>query len=111
MNIFISCPAPPRSRKGNRVTATRWAGRLRAPGHRVTIATAYDGRPLDLLIALHARRGAPSVQRYRKLFPNGPLVVALTGTDLYRDLRVSHEARQSVEAADRLVILQPQARV
>jgi hypothetical protein len=37
MNIFMACPAPRQSRKGNRVTAERWAGLLRGLGHRLTI--------------------------------------------------------------------------
>jgi putative glycosyltransferase (TIGR04348 family) len=36
-----------------------------------------------------------------------PLVVALTGTDLYNDIRTSPEAEQSLELATRLVVLQP----
>jgi putative glycosyltransferase (TIGR04348 family) len=36
-----------------------------------------------------------------------PLVVALTGTDLYNDIRTSSEAQQSLELATRLVVLQP----
>src|SRR5438067_2490753 len=109
MRILIVCPAPPRSRKGNRVTATRWARLLRELGHRVAVATEYRGGRTDLLIALHARRSAPSVERYRRRRPRGPLVVALTGTDLYRDIRVSRRARHSLEVADRLVVLQPRA--
>jgi putative glycosyltransferase (TIGR04348 family) len=36
-----------------------------------------------------------------------PLVVALTGTDLYNEIRTSTEAQQSLELATRLVVLQP----
>jgi putative glycosyltransferase (TIGR04348 family) len=36
-----------------------------------------------------------------------PLVVALTGTDLYNDIRTSPEAQKSLEMATRLVVLQP----
>jgi putative glycosyltransferase (TIGR04348 family) len=35
------------------------------------------------------------------------LIVALTGTDLYRDIRTSRRAQRSLEMADRLVVLQP----
>src|SRR5438034_977722 len=107
MRIFLACPAPPHSRKGNRVTATRWARLLRQLGHRVTIGTEYAGTIVDVLIALHARRSAPAAQRFRRLCPGRPLIVALTGTDLYRDIRTSSKARQSLGIADRLVILQP----
>jgi putative glycosyltransferase (TIGR04348 family) len=36
-----------------------------------------------------------------------PLVVALTGTDLYSDIRTSPEAQQALDLATRLVVLQP----
>jgi len=42
-------------------------------------------------------------------YPDLPLVVALTGTDLYRDIRVSRAAQRSLEIADRLVVLQAMA--
>jgi putative glycosyltransferase (TIGR04348 family) len=109
MRIFMACPAPPRSRKGNRVTAVRWARFLKELGHRLTIGQEYEGGPYDLLVALHARRSFPAVRAFRRLHPDRPLVVALTGTDLYRDLRTSRRARRSLELADRLVVLQPRA--
>jgi putative glycosyltransferase (TIGR04348 family) len=108
LRIAIACPAPPASRQGNRVTALRWARILRRLGHRVRIAAAPDG-PADLLIALHARRSAAVVERFRRRFPERPIVVALTGTDLYRDLGRSRSAARAVARADRLVTLQPLA--
>lgn len=107
MRIFMTCPAPPRSRKGNRVTALRWKRILKDLGHRPTIGLEYDGSPCDILIALHARRSAASVRIYRSLHPDGPLIVAMTGTDLYRDIHRSQGARRSLELADRLIVLQP----
>jgi putative glycosyltransferase (TIGR04348 family) len=106
MKIFMVCPAPPRSRKGNRVTANRWARLLRSLGHRLTIQQHYDGTACDVLIALHARRSFEAVWQYRAAHPQGPLVVALTGTDLYRDIRTSRRAQKSLRLADRLVVLQ-----
>jgi hypothetical protein len=38
------------------------------------------------LIALHARRSAESINVSHELHPELPLIVALTGTDLYRDI-------------------------
>ena len=107
MKIFLACPAPPRSRKGNRVTAVRWARLLRDLGCRVVIGQQFAGRRWDVLIALHARRSHDAVRRYRQLHPAGPLVVTLTGTDLYRDIRTSKRAQRSLEMADRLIVLQP----
>ncbi len=107
MKILLACPAPPRSRKGNRVTAERWARLLRELGHRVVIGQEYKGEPCDVLVALHARRSYLAVAAYRRTHPDGPLIVALTGTDLYRDLRHSRRAQRSLELADRLIVLQP----
>src|SRR4051812_35971771 len=107
MNVLLATPAPPGSRTGNRVTALRWARLLRELGHRVRIAQDYVGQRCDLLIALHALKSAPSVRRYRERRPTAPLVVALTGTDLYGDVHTSALAVRSLEWADRLVVLQP----
>ncbi|MSP61332.1 MAG: TIGR04348 family glycosyltransferase [Myxococcales bacterium] len=107
MRLLIVTPAPPGSRKGNRITALRWAGLLRSLGHRVTLAEAYLGQRCDVLVALHAWRSAPSVARFRRERPGAALVVALTGTDLYDHIHRHPTARRSLELADRLVVLQP----
>jgi putative glycosyltransferase (TIGR04348 family) len=109
--ISIVTPAPPGSRTGNRQTAARWAAMLRASGQRVSIANEWNGGRCDLLIALHADRSHASVRRYRDAHPHGALIVVLTGTDLYRDLpRGSQKARESLDLADRIVVLQPEAK-
>jgi len=107
MNIFMACPAPTGSRHGNRVTAERWARILRSLGHQLTISNKYSDSPCDLMVALHARKSYPAIARYRKRYPNGPLIIALTGTDLYGDIRTSKRAQKSLELADRLIVLQP----
>ncbi len=109
MRIGIVTPAPPGSSYGNRITALRWAGILRKLGHRVTVSQVYDGEPYDLLIALHARRSYPSISRYHRERPEAPLIIALTGTDLYRDIPKNLQAQKSLELAARIVVLQPKA--
>ncbi len=109
MRIRIVTPAVRGSRAGNRVTAERWAKILRVLGHRVTIATTFETEPSDLLVALHARKSWPSVRRFRLRYPDRPIVTALTGTDLYRDLGASAVARQSLDLSDAIVVLQPNA--
>lgn len=104
MRIALVTPAGPGTRNGNRHTALRWAAFLRQAGHRVTVEVEWSGRAADLLLALHARRSHASI----KAFP-GRKVVALTGTDVYRDIRTSAEAKESLELADRLITLQPMA--
>ncbi len=107
--ITIVTPAGAGTRNGNRHTALRWAGMLRAAGHRVAVMVTWDGKPCDALLALHARRSHDSIAQYRALHAESPLVVTLTGTDLYRDLPASAEARRSRELADRLIVLQDAA--
>lgn len=104
MKIILVTPARPGSRSGNRHTALRWAAFLRAAGHRVTVSTEWNGEPADAMLALHARRSHASIRR----FP-GPVILALTGTDIYHDIHRSAEARQSIALAQRLIVLQPKA--
>ena len=104
MKISLVTPAGPGTRNGNRHTALRWAAFLRAAGHRVAISTRDMHSNADLMLALHARRSYESIRTFPKT-----LVVALTGTDIYRDIRTSKEARESLALADRLIVLQPKA--
>ena len=110
MNIYMVTPAPPGSRKGNRITAERWADLLRELGHRVEIAVEYHGEDCDLLIALHAFKSHSSMRRFRDARPSDPLVLGLTGTDLYGDIQTRPEAVESLALATRLVLLQPLGR-
>ncbi len=106
MKISLITPAAKHSRAGNRTTAVRWARILRRLGHRVDVATTYMDGDADLMVALHAWRSADAVARFRELHPDRPLVVALTGTDIYR-FQESHPepTLASMTAADALVCL------
>ncbi len=84
MKISLITPAHKSARTGNRTTAMRWTRILRDLGHRVNVATHYDQKPADLMIALHAWRSADSIRAYRAHYPQRPLVVGLAGTDIYR---------------------------
>lgn len=88
------------------MTARRWATILRQLGHQVVVEQAFEGGRGDLLVALHARRSAPSIDRFRSAHPHAPIVLALTGTDVYHDIHVCDSARRSLEQADRYVVLQ-----
>ena len=107
MKICLITPAPAHSRKGNRVTALRWAHILRELGHHVFVEERFGGRACDLMVALHARRSFDSVENFRKHRPDLPLVLALTGTDLYADIHTNPQAQRSLEMATRLILLQP----
>jgi putative glycosyltransferase (TIGR04348 family) len=110
MNICLVTPAPPGSLKGNRVTAERWGALLRELGHRVEIDVEYREQDCDLLIALHAFKSHSSIRRFRDVRPSDPLVVGLTGTDLYGDIHTRPNAVESLQLATRLVLLQPLGR-
>lgn len=110
--VEIVTPSVAQANNGNWRTAARWA-RLLGARYRVIVQSGWkpgsaDARA-DCLLALHARRSYPAVRDWRERHPGKPLVVALTGTDLYRDLPESAEARASLEAADRLIVLQDHA--
>jgi putative glycosyltransferase (TIGR04348 family) len=108
MRIALITPAGPGTRNGNRHTALRWAAFLRAAGHRVALATQWDGASdIETMLALHARRSHASIRRFAD--SGKPLFVALTGTDVYRDIHHSADARESLELASRLIVLQPKA--
>lgn len=109
MKIGLVTPAPPESRQGNRVTAQRWAGKLEQLGHTVDILEEYRQGDLDLLIALHAIKSHASARRFHDAHPARPVVVALTGTDVYGPLRQDSRALDSLALARRLIVLQPLA--
>lgn len=106
MRIALVTPYLPAARNGNAHTAVRWRRFLRRAGHDVAMAREWEGQPVDMLIALHARRSQSSIERFSALFPERPLLVVLTGTDLYRDIHCAADARHSLDLASRLVVLQ-----
>src|SRR6516162_6929876 len=110
MRICLVTPAPTGSLKGNRITAERWGRFLQELGHHVDLAVEYHVQPCDVLIALHAFKSYPSIRRFRDERPAAPLVLCLTGTDLYGDIHTRPEAVESLELATRLVLLQPLGR-
>jgi putative glycosyltransferase (TIGR04348 family) len=109
-SIVIVTPALADANNGNWQTARRWA-RMLASAYRMRLTRQWsaeaDGEPPAVaMIALHARRSAESIAAWRAVHgPAAPLVVALTGTDLYRDIHADASARRSLELADRLIVL------
>jgi putative glycosyltransferase (TIGR04348 family) len=97
-------PAQPGSKAGNRATAERWKILLEKAGHAVGIVTDYRGEPCDAFIALHAWRSVDAIRQFRTTWPEQPLIVALTGTDIYRHQQeFPEETLYSMEAADALI--------
>lgn len=104
MRIRLVTPAPLRSRAGNRTTAMRWRAILCSLGHRVDVSTAYNAQDADLMIALHAWRSANAATAFAERFPDRPLLVALTGTDIYRYIHTHpRQTLRSILLADQLI--------
>jgi putative glycosyltransferase (TIGR04348 family) len=103
-SIVIVTPALADANNGNWQTARRWS-RLLRPAYNVRLAAGWNGGGEALMIALHARRSAASVAAWRQAMPRRPLLLVLTGTDLYRDIDNDAAAKASLAAADALVVL------
>jgi putative glycosyltransferase (TIGR04348 family) len=106
--LCIVTPGTKRANNGNWRTAARWARMLR-DRYRIIVQSEWDGSACDAMIALHARHSAESIARFHERKGSAHLAVVLTGTDLYRDLPRSAEARRSLDAAGRIVVLQEEA--
>ena len=105
--IVIVSPALADANNGNWQTARRWQGLL-SP-HTVRIVKQWPDAQAagdDVMLALHARRSADSVQAWHSQRGQRGLGVVLTGTDLYRDIATDAQARQSLALAHSLVVLQ-----
>jgi putative glycosyltransferase (TIGR04348 family) len=121
-SVVIISPALAAANNGNWQTARRWQQLLQSatlPGGRLSarIVTQWPDGPLaardDCMLALHARRSAPSVLAWAQQHGGAKdhaavvgLAVVLTGTDLYRDIQTDPEAQRSLQLAQRLVVLQ-----
>lgn len=106
MRIVLVTPDGPSARTGNKVAAARWAHILRGLGHRVRLAVDYDGADADLMVAVHAWRSAAAIDRFKRAHPGRPLILQLSGTDIYGTLQSDPAPTlQAMERADRLVAL------
>ena len=107
-SVVIISPALSDANNGNWQTAKRWAQMLSSQ-HRTRIAKEWQPQ-LDasdeIMLALHARRSADSISAWHAQHGSRGLIVALTGTDLYRDILVDTQAQASLDAAGKLVVLQ-----
>lgn len=91
------------------MTALRWQGFLEQCGYAVRVSEAWSGKLTDLLIALHAFRSYPSIALFKKTYPDKPIALIMTGTDLYRDMPTHPEVLQSMEMANAIILLQSAA--
>jgi putative glycosyltransferase (TIGR04348 family) len=107
--VALITPALAAANNGNWQTAQRWA-RMLATDYEVRLTQTWDGAAADAMLALHARRSAPSIAAWAAAAPRKPLGVVLTGTDLYGDLPQGDAATQrSLALADCLVVLHERA--
>lgn len=113
-SVVIVSPALADSNNGNWQTARRWQQFL-AGIFDVRIVKQWENTPATrqdvAMIALHARRSADSIAAWaqsRGIENRGSpgLVLALTGTDLYRDIETDETAQRSLELARHLIVLQ-----
>jgi len=106
MKIILITPPGPSTRTGNAVAALRWARILRRLGHRVTIAANYEDEFADAMVAIHAWRSAEAIRRFKIRYPQHPLILQLSGTDIYQYIKEDAEPTlRSMELAERLVAL------
>ncbi|MGH8805318.1 MAG: selenoneine biosynthesis selenosugar synthase SenB [Polaromonas sp.] len=117
--VVLVSPAMAESNNGNWHTAHRWAQFLSAycdiallaqwpekPGMSGGQRRSLRHRTPQAMLALHARRSAASIRAWAEAYPGKPLIVVLTGTDLYRDIHTDAAAQQSLALASHLVVLQ-----
>ena len=68
-----------------------------------------SAEPVDCLIALHAKRSHASIKKFKQTFPLTPVVLIMTGTDIYRDQGEFAQVIESMQLANEIVVLQQDA--
>jgi putative glycosyltransferase (TIGR04348 family) len=106
--VVIVSPALESSNNGNWHTAARWREFLSAQRSAI-ILQQWDGADAAAIVALHARRSADSIARFRRAHPTRPIALVLTGTDLYGNLASDATAQHSLQCATHIVVLQQEA--
>jgi putative glycosyltransferase (TIGR04348 family) len=113
--VLIVTPYLADANNGNWRTARRWQQLLKRQYEVIVqsasdaVASTHERIQHKIVIALHARRSHAAILAAHQSRPRPPIVVVLTGTDLYRDLAESAEARESLDIADAIIVLQEDA--
>ena len=85
---------------------SRWARIPRRLGHNVTVAADYADQSADVMVAIHAWRSAEAIHRFKTRYPARPLILQLSGTDIYQYLADDPAPTlRSLQLADHLVAL------
>ena len=109
MIIRFLAPATHNIRNGNVVTSDRWRSIFENLGHRVVSGPeAYD-EECDLLVVFNAYKNREAIREAVKTGIAARIVICLTGTDLYQDLKNDPSAEDVLYRADQLVVLHPLA--
>lgn len=106
MDILILCPIINALETGLYTTARRWETIFRQLGHNVRIASPSDAvTETDILVALNPVR----CSSYLEDLPlsETPLIVVLTGTDIYNELKKKPNFYRHLESARVLIGLHP----
>lgn len=110
MKVCVASPYPLSELKGNSVTTDRIVAMLNEGGVKARGSYGNDGEPADILITLHAIKGAPAVFDFKKKTPNGRVIILLTGTDIYQGLAEGSQiGGDALQVADRIVVPQEAA--
>jgi len=89
-------------RKGSLVTRERWTDILENLGHEIVQETP------DLAIAFHAYKSSELVFDFKQAYPEVPLYICMTGTDLYKLEKA--KAERTLRLADKIIVLQDRAK-
>ena len=109
--VVIVTPALRAANNGNWKTAWRWQRHLAGTFNARIVAEWPDALAVDdrVMLALHARRSANSIAAWANAHPGCGLAVAMTGTDLYRDIQHDASAQRALQLAQILITLQEKA--
>ncbi len=101
-SVRLYSPMPLTSGKGNAVSALRIAGLLQKAG---VDAQAVDVPPVEasVLVLLNAWRSAAVGLDFHRRHPDAPLVVVLTGTDIFPEFPSHPEVITALDAATAIV--------
>ncbi len=95
-------------RNGNVVTSERWQRLMVALGHEVVHGPAVSDRPGDLLVVFNAYKNRREILAARQRHVADRIIVCVTGTDLYEDMRRDPTALDVFHLVDRIVVLHPE---
>ena len=110
MKVCVASPYPLSELNGNSVRADRIRKMLNERGIEARGSNGFDGIPADILISLHAIKGAPAIFEFKKKQPKGKVIILMTGTDIYQGLpEGSQIGEDALEEADRIVVPQEAA--